>query len=164
VVLKWEIDLCLNKVAMNCFIVRIVLCGYKMAQVSRQKLDEDVWKKVWQGLVDVVEKMGKGGNGQLFLSRFLTETEKVMLAKRMMILVLTELGWSAYKIAKELKMGTATVYRYQMLLERDVMLKKVLDKLIDRRVQNEVEGESVLGRIIEKMFVGYRNRSVMTRV
>jgi hypothetical protein len=71
-----------------------------MAQVSRRKLSTRLWEKLWLAFVLSFEQSGKKGEVGVLFGGLLTSTERKMLTKRMVALVLLAGGWKVYQVAE----------------------------------------------------------------
>lgn len=91
-----------------------------MTYVSKHPLKKEVRKRLDEQFVNTVIGLRTNSGGKSFLSDLLTESEQIMLAKRlMMIFMLTE-GVSQYRIKQLLKVSSSTVARIASHFESGV--------------------------------------------
>jgi len=81
-----------------------------MPHVSKSKTDHKLMNKMKNSLLKVVTK---NRNNKTILEELITETEYIMLAKRLAIIILLSRNNSIYKISKNLKVSTSTIVRFQ---------------------------------------------------
>lgn len=101
-----------------------------MTHVSKHKLDKKAEEKVMENLRMVLTNINDGYRMDEFLSSLLTETEKLMLAKRLAIVVLAKEGLTDSEIATSLKVTRITVAKIRYFYEArgkgfDVAIKKL---------------------------------------
>lgn len=95
-------------------------------RVSKRKMKPELWVAVWERLIGMIEVTRNTDEMRILIGALLSPTEREMAAKRLMVSIMTLSGWSAYEIADELRLGTATVYKFQALLERDEKFTQLL--------------------------------------
>ena len=88
-----------------------------MPHVSRNRLDRKLEKQLIDTLDLVVSKLTKREEVKVFLLSLLTPTERIMLAKRLAIIILTKEGLSETQISQTLHVTRVTVSRMQLFLE-----------------------------------------------
>ncbi len=102
-----------------------------MSHISKKKLDGSVAKQIYTQLVRVLIK-----NGSKSLAELLTETEQVMLAKRLAVILMLAENFSYYRINKTLGVSTSTIKRlHTQLLNGDF---PALEKLAASKKEREV--------------------------
>ena len=82
-----------------------------MTHISKQKLKEEDFKKIYDQLISMFDTAGDSRRSDRLLKEFLTSAEKVMLAKRFAILCMLEQGVSQHFIGQVLKVSPSTVNR-----------------------------------------------------
>lgn len=80
-----------------------------MAKISNKKLQEETLVQIHKRLVKTLKKAGTSGNMGDVLDDLLTETEEIMIAKRLSIIFLLNEGMSMYAIHKHLGVSKNTV-------------------------------------------------------
>ena len=102
-----------------------------MPQVSRNRLEPQEEKDLVESLNLVLSSISKREDMLRFLNSLLTETEKVMLAKRLAIIVLIKEGLKDSDISKSLNVTEMTVSKFRYFYEAraregyDIALKKI---------------------------------------
>jgi len=86
-----------------------------MAYVSSKPLSKKILKHIGDLLVAEIAKAKTTKQAQALTEALLTDTERVMLAKRFAAVVLLEEGASYRYIQNILKVSSSTVFRIQML-------------------------------------------------
>ncbi len=136
-----------------------------MPQISRKKLSDKVWQKIWQRFALALSSVRSRGGVEVLVSGLLTPTEEVMVAKRLMVGVLSLSGWKPYEIAGALKMSPATVYKLRAYLEMNKNYREFLKRTFPGKIASRSEskgareGGDSLAEFLEDIFVGYRHRS-----
>ena len=88
-----------------------------MPHVSKEKLDEKTKKKLLDQTVEFFVLDGKKSQ-KIFFEELLTDTERIMLIKRMAAALLLSESVSLYKIAQQLHLSTSTAKRFYREYER----------------------------------------------
>ena len=103
-----------------------------MPQVSRNKPDPLVRKKIKQLLIDCISQCNNVDTASKFLNDFLTRTEKTVLGKRLATALMLLKNDSAEEIANTLKVSKSTIYKSKTFLEiSSDGYREVLQKIID---------------------------------
>lgn len=97
-----------------------------MPQISRRKMKEEVWWGVWRKFVDTVVGLDSPRKVDVFMMGLLTNTERVMLAKRLMVAVLTLSDWTPAQIADALSLSRPSVYRLRAYFVLDAEYRKLV--------------------------------------
>ncbi len=82
-----------------------------MAFVSKKPLKKEVQTQLSQQLVHTIVKLRSVKGGKFFVSELLTDTEQIMLAKRLMIIFMLAKEVSQYRIRQALNVSSSTVAR-----------------------------------------------------
>jgi uncharacterized protein YerC len=80
-----------------------------MAQLSKKILDKEIEARLFEVFFRGISQLRNSVEAELFLTDFLSPTEKVMLAKRLGIALLLTKGESYAVISDTLKVSTTTV-------------------------------------------------------
>ncbi len=115
-----------------------------MPHVSKNKIGKKLMSKIKSDLVKVIVKSYKG---KTIVEELFTETEYIMLAKRLAVIILITKGLSKYRISKNLKVSISTVLR----LQKDIDLGKY--KSIKRLVVSNKKSDMKVLDIIEKVLL-----------
>jgi len=101
-----------------------------MAQISRRKLNVEVEKRIFEVFWTAFEKVERGAKLQSFVSDLLTDTEKVVLAKRLAIALMLSKGYSYAEIGEFLKVTPPTIARVRSWMSsRGGGLKHALEQV-----------------------------------
>jgi uncharacterized protein YerC len=109
-----------------------------MTHVSRWKLPKEEEKNLIDALRLVLTRLTKDEEMEAFLDSLLTETEKIMLAKRLALVVLLEEGLTESQIAEALHVTRITVSKMHYFFEsRGHGYKLALKKLAEQKMLDE---------------------------
>jgi len=122
-----------------------------MAQISLRKIHGDHWQKMSKRLLDLMSEEMSDKEVEVLLNGLLTETERVMLVKRLMVWVLINSGWSVPKVCEVLKLSTATVYKFKVWFESNKELDEILSRLLPGKVSAPGRKSSV-DELLDKMW------------
>ena len=90
-----------------------------MPHISNKKLNDKYFEKIYNQLISVFDTAGTARRNDIFLKEFLTETEKIMLAKRLAIICLLYEGVSRPYISQVLLISPSTVDRVSLNYENN---------------------------------------------
>lgn len=85
-----------------------------MPHISRKKLKKEELDKIFTKLALIFDTVGKNKKSKLILEEFLTQTEKIMLAKRLAIIFMLNEGISTHYISDTLFVSPSTVERISL--------------------------------------------------
>ena len=88
-----------------------------MPHISKKKLDKKTRGKIFSKLITVLGHAHTHRDLAYELDELLTETEKVMLAKRLSIILMLDSEIPQHRIAEALSVSTSTVTRFSLGLE-----------------------------------------------
>ena len=88
-----------------------------MPHISDKKLDEKYFQQLYSQLVKVFDTTGTARKSEILLNEFLTDTEKIMFAKRLAIICLLCEGVSKPFISDILLISPSTVDRISLQYE-----------------------------------------------
>ena len=89
-----------------------------MPQVSKNPLGKETNQEIQAALWWLLARLNSDDNIKDFLGGFLTNTEKIMLAKRLAIAFLANKNYDYKDISNALKVSTNTVYRIKDAMDR----------------------------------------------
>lgn len=112
-----------------------------MAKMEMRKIAEKELQSAMAELWKSFSLMAKQGNSQIFLQHLLTESEKVMLARRILVAKALLKGMSHRSIAEKLHVGLHTV------------------KSVDRWLAEYKEYRQVIPSLCKNQLTGSRDRS-----
>ncbi|MEI7513163.1 MAG: Trp family transcriptional regulator [bacterium] len=87
-----------------------------MSRISKKKLGYFVSSKISDQFVDTLVNLNSKNKGKEFVNELFTETEKMMLAKRLGAIAMLKDGYSNYRVSRHLQMSSSTVFN----LSKDV--------------------------------------------
>ena len=138
-----------------------------MSQISKRPIKEKVWQKLWQTMMIIFREAKEIDQVQSLFFGLLTETEQIMLAKRLMVSLLVLSDWSCTDIAFHLKMSAATVYKIKAYTDYDkdyqIIIRKVFPRKIKPPAKEKIYSDYWLLTLIEDIFAGRQNRSRLLR-
>jgi len=123
-----------------------------MVQVSKRepsgKVKSQLREVFWQAIIKVTSAV----DAERFIDDLLTETEKVMLAKRLAIVLLLERGYDYRKIRDVLKVSTSTI----MTASNRLKQRRTGFRQLNQKLERDKKTKALLtkiGDIIEEMTV-----------
>ena len=116
-----------------------------MTHVSKNKLKQKDFNKLYQQLNGIVGLLDKS-KSQLFFDELLTDTEKVMLTKRLSAVIMLMYGYSAYTVAHILQMSTSTTDR--MLLNLETGYYTEIENILKKQKENRDQFWNMLELIL----------------
>lgn len=132
-----------------------------MAQVSSKQVDKKQWDLMWKKVVDLVSGEMSRAEAETVLSGFLSETERTMLVKRLMVWVLLRSGWSVPAVSCVMNLSSATVYKFKAMFELNAELNRVMEKKFGERVkvpEGRVGTEELVGLVEDYLMAAYRKK------
>ena len=101
-----------------------------MPHISTKKISDEHFKKIYQQLISLFDTAGTKRKSDLLLGEILTDTEKIMLAKRLSIVYLLDEGVSTHNISDTLSVSPSTVSRISLNYENNKYkyIKNILAK------------------------------------
>jgi len=88
-----------------------------MTHISKKKLNNNDFEKLYAELIHSFERSFKNNRTKNVFEEFLTQTEKVMLVKRLAVIAMLSKDIPIYTIAESLNMSPATVDRMSLKYE-----------------------------------------------
>ena len=89
-----------------------------MPHISQKKMRDQDFDKIYDQLVSFFDTAGNNRKSDVLFREFMTDTEKVMLAKRMAILCLIDDGVSEHYISYILSVSPSTISRIYLRYEQ----------------------------------------------
>ncbi len=107
-----------------------------MTYVSKKPLPKETQNRLDKRFVRTVTNLRTVSDGTNFISELLTESEQIMLAKRLMIIFMLTEGVSQYRIKQLLYVSSATVFRMAIALDKNKYeyLKRLCGKKKSRKI------------------------------
>ena len=88
-----------------------------MPHISSKKLDDKYFEKIYNQLISVFDTAGTARKSDIFLRELLTDTEKVMFAKRLAVICMLYEGVSDAYIAEVLLLSPTTINKISLKYE-----------------------------------------------
>ena len=108
-----------------------------MPQLSKRRLDPQVKKDILDSLSYVLKELKTKKEVDTFLSSILTDTERLMVSKRVLTAYLLRNGVEDKKIGSTLKLTAATITRLKMWIGlREGGFNLVFNKLEKKSIEN----------------------------
>jgi uncharacterized protein YerC len=118
-----------------------------MPHVSKRRLGKKIFKEIYESFFKALSKTKTNYAAEIFGGNFFTETERIMFAKRLSIIVLLHKGYPFYEIVDLLKVSSSTVFRFEKNLSigKYKSLLKILDvKNKKKSSGSEIDWEKIL--------------------
>lgn len=88
-----------------------------MPHISSKKLDDKYLKNIYDQLVSVFDTAGTSRRSDIFLKELITDTEKIMLAKRLAVICMLYEGVSKTYISEVLLQSPTTINKLSLKYE-----------------------------------------------
>lgn len=115
-----------------------------MPHLSKSSLDIKTEKEILKALEIILARITKAEEMKFFLLSLLTPTERLMLAKRLMVTVLLKENVPDQEIANMLHVTRSTVYKFKLLLESRGQGYNIAFKVLDDEKLKEEIKESLI--------------------
>lgn len=89
-----------------------------MPHISKKELPIELFGELFYQLVRVIDSLNTVRKKNDFLWNFFTQTEKVMLAKRLAIIIMLSKNASQYEVSQRLNVSSSTVARIADAIDR----------------------------------------------
>lgn len=110
-----------------------------MGRVSRRKVNKDLERDLEEQLSFIIVSLTNKEDVNVFLDEFLTEEEKLMLGKRLILYMLLYKGLTNTQINNALSVSHETTRWYRKIFEKKPeAFKKNLERLINREKSQEL--------------------------
>lgn len=109
-----------------------------MTRVSRHKVKSNIEVKIKDLLFELIAKLKKRNEVELFFDEFFTPTEKIMFAKRLAIAFMLVKGYGYEVIENTLRVSSATIEKVNYWIKHEGHeFKKMVDMLIQKEQREE---------------------------
>lgn len=113
-----------------------------MTQVSKRWIQPDIWEYINQSLIYMIKDLDNVKDVQSFLISVLTETESLMIAKRIVTAFLLRNKTTTEEICEKLKLTRSTVVRLKILIkihkkDFDILFEK-MEKQNRRKITKDI--------------------------
>lgn len=106
-----------------------------MPHLSKEALEPEYLAKLFSELESLIASTTKHDSSAV-LQALLTETERVMLTKRLAVAMMYSKGYSQYQVWNLLKISPSTAQRMQLAYESDHY--RALLKMVNRKTSSEL--------------------------
>ena len=121
-----------------------------MTPVSKRKLSKESEEKIKRVFLDQLAAITDKEEMASFMGRILTESEKIMLAKRLVAFVMIDKGVDDLHISQSLYLTRETVARFRLIFTAAKEKKEPVFKMIQ-----ELQIKAELKRLLKQLLVGY---------
>lgn len=137
-----------------------------MAQVSKRKVDSKMWDLAWINLISSIKDLNQEKEVEIFLQAILSETEQVMITKRLTAMVMIKSGWSPYQISDVLKISVATAYKLENYYKNNPEFRELIEKLYPKKLKYDENDQRKRGleAFISDLFAIRQDRSRVNRL
>ncbi len=118
-----------------------------MTNVSHRRLSKKEWSKIYVAFIDCMNPLSRNA-WRSPLNDLLSEAEKIMLAKRFAIILLTIEDFSGYRISNILDVSISTVLRIQRLWDKGKY------QYIEKYLKDKKNRENFLGILQNVLLLG----------
>lgn len=110
-----------------------------MPRASKREVGKELKKELVSTFSDLIATLQSSSEIDEFLNSFLTQEEKIMVSKRLMLYVMFDKNYKTADIAKFLKMSRVTVIRHRnKWYAKNNSFKLMLGKLMGRKKAKKV--------------------------
>lgn len=112
-----------------------------MAMISRNKVSEEVLVKLFNLFFEVVGKRENKEEFKMLIGDIFSQTERIMIAKRIAIIYLLIKDIDYKIICEVLKVSASTVFKFRLLTEESKGIIPILKKILrNERINEFFEG------------------------
>lgn len=115
-----------------------------MPQISKRKLDEKIKKDLLDSFSYIIKELKTKGEVDEFLSSSLTDTERLMLSKRVVTAYLLRNKVEEIKIGRALKLTPATITRMKMLINLKPIGFDLAFNKLDKKSKEDITKQILL--------------------
>jgi uncharacterized protein YerC len=108
-----------------------------MTHVSKKRIDPEIWKYITDSLTYLIKNLNSTTDTQLFLDSILSDTERLMISKRIIMAFLLKHNIDSENICEVLKLTPATVSRQKLWIQTH---RKGFDIIISK-MENRRKGD-----------------------
>lgn len=126
------------------------MANSSMTPVSKRKLTWKTEEKIKRVFLDQLAAITDKEKMASFMGRILTESEKVMLAKRLVAFVMIDRGVDDLHISQSLYLTRETVARFRLIFTSAEEKKEPVVKMI-----KELQLKTELKKLLKQLLTGY---------
>lgn len=131
-----------------------------MSRVSKKFINKDFEKELEEHLSFIVSSLSDKKEINVFLNEFLTDEEKKMLGKRLILYALLYRGFSNSDINSALSMSFETIRWYKEVYnDKSEVFKKIINKIIKREKSKEFWKK--IDKILEPLALALESKTNM---
>lgn len=131
-----------------------------MSRVSKKFINKALEEELENHLTFIISSLSDKKEINVFLNEFLTDEEKKMLGKRLILYMLLYRGFSSVDINNALSMSYETIRWYKEAYgDKPYAFKKIVDKLIRREKSKELWKK--LDKILEPLSLALQSKTNM---
>ena len=119
-----------------------------MPHVSKRKIDSKVEKQLHNCLIGIIRDIDNTSDTEKLLESILSETEKMMIAKRVAIAFLLKHNIESKIIGETLKITPETIFRHKLWFETHKEGFEIIFNKIEKYKRNEIT-KNVLYQILD---------------
>lgn len=109
-----------------------------MTRVSRARLDQKRLEELKEHFSFLISSLNNSVEIENFFNEFLTEEEKIMLTKRLVLYLMLKRNYSAPEIQAALHVSYETIRTYQNQLQyKNSLFQKTIERLVKRERTKE---------------------------
>lgn len=128
-----------------------------MTHVSKRKIEPEIKKQILDSLTLLIKNLNNVPDTEKFLSSILSETERIMIAKRVVGAFLLRHNIESEKIQDILKLTPATVARLKLWIQTHQEGFDMIFNKLERQRQGEIAKE-ILFKILDYAIVAGSGR------
>lgn len=125
-----------------------------MPQISKKYLKEEKLKRIFDIFFGFLSDVKNKTDSEKIINEILTETEKIMIAKRLACFYLLKKNVSAEVISDSINLSTSTVYYLKQVLDDSINTQKYLQNKIKKEKLNNFIEDILMETFFEKQRVG----------
>ncbi len=109
-----------------------------MTPLSRWKMEKDDEEKIWLVLVNELVKIQGNQDMEALLKVILTDTEQLIIGKRLLALIMVNQEFTDVQIAKRLHLTRETVKRLKLRFRHEDDLRKPVKAIVRQMEQSDI--------------------------
>lgn len=130
-----------------------------MTPVSKRKLSKELEERIKRVFLDQLAEITDKEKMASFMGRILTESEKVMLAKRLVAFVMIDWGVDDLHISQSLYLTRETVARFRLIFTAAKEKKELVVNMVQR-----LQFKTELKKLLKQLLIGYVLPATLGRI
>jgi len=123
-----------------------------MSQVSRRWLNPKLENRIYEAFFEALSKVKSKDNAKNFVLGILSDTERIMIGKRLAIGILLVAGYTYDEIDDRVKVTKGTIRRISSMIKRNKNFLKLLETLLDDELKLKESLKKTVGGSSPKMY------------